>query len=73
MKKSIGGITARLDDRRKKKMTENTVGENSLDGTRPEDYMDGQMESMTNSIGRDWKGIGDDGRRREGQTKGRGD
>ena len=55
----------RLGDRRKKKMTENTVGEDSLDSTLPGDYMDGQMESMTNSTGRGWKEIGDGGRRRD--------
>ena len=62
----------RLGDRREKKMTENTVGKDSLDDTLPGNYMDGQMESMTNSTGRDWKEIGDDGRRRDWQTKGRG-
>jgi len=64
LKKSIGGTTARLGDRREKKMTENTVGEDSLDNTLPGDYMDGQMESTTNSTGRGWKEIGDDGRKR---------
>ena len=62
----------RLGDRRKKKMTENTVGEDSLDDTLLEDYMDGQMESMTNSTGRGWKEIGDSGRR-DRQTKERRD
>ena len=49
MRKSIGGTTAKLGDRRKKKITKNTVGEVFLDGTPSEVYMDGQMESMTNS------------------------
>ena len=73
LRKSIGGTTARLGNRRRRKMTENTVGEGSLDGTPPGDYMDGQMESMTNSTGRGWKEIGDSRRRRDWQTKGRGD
>jgi len=65
LKKSIEGTTTRLGDRREKKMTENTVGEDSLDDTLPEDYMDGQMESTTNSTSRGWKEIGDDGKRRD--------
>ena len=55
----------RLGDRRKKKITKNIVGEVSLDGTPPEVYMDGQMESMTNSTGKSWKEIGDGGRKRD--------
>jgi len=31
-------------------------GEDSLDGTPPGDCLDGQMESMIDSIGRDWRG-----------------
>ena len=46
-------------------MTENTAGENSLDGIPPGDYMDGQMESTANSTGRGWKEIEDDGKRRD--------
>ena len=41
MKKSIGGTTVRLGDRREKKMTKNTVGEDFWDDTLPGDYMDG--------------------------------
>ena len=73
MRKNIGGTTARLGDRRRRKMSENIVGESSLDSTPPGNYMDGQMESMTNSTARGWKEIGDGGRRRDWQTKGRGD
>ena len=73
MRKSIGGTTARLGDKRRKKMTENTVGEDSLDNTPPGDYMDGQMESMTNSTSRGWKEIGDGRKRRDWQTKGKRD
>ena len=73
MRKSIGGTTARLGDRRRRKMTENTVEEDSLDGIPPGDYMDGQMESMTNSTGRGWKEIGDGRRRKDWQIQRRGD
>jgi len=52
LRKSIGGTTKRLGDRRRRKMTENTAGEGFLNGTLPGDYMDGQMESTTNSTGR---------------------
>ena len=71
--RSLQGTTVRLGNRREKKMTENTVGEDSLDDTLPGNYMDGQMESMTNSTGRGWKEIGDGRRRRDWQTQGRGD
>jgi len=46
-------------------MTENTVEKNSLDGIPLGDYIDGQMESMTNSTGRGWREIGDGGKRRD--------
>ena len=65
MRKSIGETTTRLGDRRRRKMTENTVGEDSLDSIPPGDYMDGQMESTTNNTGRGWKEIGYSGRRRD--------
>ena len=73
MKKNIGRTTVRLGDKREKKKTENTVGEDSLGNTLLGDYTDGQMQSMTDSTGRDWKEIGDDGRRRDRQTKERED
>jgi len=44
-------------------MIETIGGEDSLDGTLPGGYLDGQMENTTGSIGRGWKGIGDDGSR----------
>ena len=65
MRKSIGGTTTKLGDKRRRKITENTVGENSLDGIPPGDYMDGQIESTTNSTGRGWREIGDGGKRRD--------
>ena len=37
-------------------------GEDSLDGTPPEDYLDGKMESMIDSIGRGWRGTGNSGK-----------
>jgi len=37
-------------------------GEDSLDGTPPEDYLDGQIESMIDSIGKDWRGTGSGGK-----------
>ena len=65
MRKNTGEITTKLDDRRERKITENTIGEDSLDDIPPENYMDGQMESTTNSTGKGWRGIGDDGRRKD--------
>jgi len=40
-----------------------TGEENSLAGTLPEDCLVGQIRNMINSISRDWKEIGDNGRR----------
>ena len=44
-------------------MTETIGGEDFLDGMPPGGYLDGQTENTTGSIGRGWKGIGDDGSR----------
>jgi len=42
-------------------MTKTTGEEDSLDGTLPGDYLDGQMESTIGSTGRGWKEIGGNG------------
>ena len=42
-------------------MTRITGEEDSLDGTLPEDYLDGQTGSMIGSTGRGWKGTRGDG------------
>jgi len=38
-------------------------GKNSLTSTLPEDCLVGQMGNMTDSIGKDWKEIKDNGKR----------
>jgi len=55
-------MVERSDDKKKKRTTKIIGGEDSLDGTPPGDYLDGQMESMIANIGRDWRGTGSGGR-----------
>jgi len=45
-------MVERLDNRRRKRTIKTIGGEDSLDGTPPGDYLDGQMKSTINSTGR---------------------
>ena len=56
-------MTKRLEDKREGMKREIIGGEDSLASTLPEDCLVGQMRNMINSIGRDWKEIGGNGKR----------
>ena len=56
-------MTKRLEDKREGMKREIIGGEDSLASTLPEDCLVGQMGNMINSIGRDWKEIGGNGKR----------
>ena len=63
LRRNIEEMTGRLEDKRKQTKKE-TIGEgDSLAGTPLEDCLVGQMENMIDSIGKDWKEIGGDGKR----------
>ena len=56
-------MTGRLEDKREQTKKE-IIGEgDSLASTLPEDCLVGQIGNTINSIGKDWKGIGGNGKR----------
>jgi len=63
LRKNTKEMTKRLEDKREEMKREIIGGEDSLASTLPEDCLVGQMGNMINSIGRDWKEIGGNGKR----------
>jgi len=63
LRRNMGEMTGRLENKREQTKREITGGKDSLADTLPEDCLVGQMGNMIDSIGRDWKEIKDNGRR----------
>ena len=62
MRKNTAETVERSDNKKRWRITKTIGGEDSLGGMPPGDYLDGQMESMINNIGRDWRGTGSGGK-----------
>jgi len=63
LRRNMEEMTGRSEDKKEQMKTEIIGGENSLASTLPEDCLVGQMGNLINSIGKDWKEIGGNGKR----------
>jgi len=62
LRKNTAETVERSDNKKRERTIKTIGGEDSRDDMPPGDYLDGQMENMTDNIGRDWRGTGSGGK-----------